>query len=81
MPQFQMSEGNRASLRESAFRLELSPLDEIDDHKTCHGVKDLWPLLVRAFLPSRIRCFSHKFGLNTFAVCTPDIGGLSESEP
>jgi hypothetical protein len=27
-------------------------------------------LLVRAgFLPSNIRCFSHKFGLNTFAVC------------
>src|SRR5438876_12338236 len=25
---------------------------------------------VRAgFLPSRIHCFSHKFGLNTFAVC------------
>ena len=35
MPQFQMSEGNRAILYESAFRLELSPLDEIDDHKVC----------------------------------------------
>jgi len=55
----------------SAFRLGLSPKDEMDDHKTYYDVKDFWPLLVRAgFLPSRIRCFSHKFGLNTFAVCT-----------
>jgi SAM-dependent methyltransferase len=55
----------------SAFRLGLSPKDEMDDHKTYYGVRDLWPLLVRAgFLPSHIQCFSHKFGLNTFAVCT-----------
>jgi SAM-dependent methyltransferase len=54
----------------SAFRLGLSPKDEMDDHKAYYDVKDFWPLLVRAgFLPSRIRCFSHKFGLNTFAVC------------
>ena len=31
---------------------------------------DLWPLLVKAgFMPSQIACFSHKFGLNTFAAC------------
>jgi len=54
----------------SAFRLGLSPKDEMDDHKNYYDVKDFWPLLVRAgFLPSRIRCFPHKFGLNTFAVC------------
>lgn len=54
----------------SAFKLGLSPKQEMEDHKTYYDVKDLWPLLVRAgFLPSRIRCFSHKFGLNTFAVC------------
>jgi SAM-dependent methyltransferase len=54
----------------SAFRLGLSPKDEMDDHKTYYDVKDFWPLLVRAgFRPSNIRCFSHKFGLNTFAVC------------
>lgn len=54
----------------SAFRLGLSPKDEMDDHKAYYDVEDLWPLLVRAgFLPSNIRCFSHKFGLNTFAVC------------
>lgn len=57
-------------LEYSAFRLGLSPEDEMDDHKAYYDVKDFWPLLVRAgFLPSNIRCFSHKFGLNTFAVC------------
>ena len=35
-----------------------------------YDVKDLWPLLVSAgFRPSGITCFSHKLGLNTFAVC------------
>jgi SAM-dependent methyltransferase len=54
----------------SAFRLGLSPAAEMDDHKIYYDVKDLWPLLVAAgFRPSRIRCFAHKFGLNTFAVC------------
>ena len=57
-------------LEYSAFRLGLSPKDEMDDHKTYYDVKEFWPLLVRAgFRPSGIRCFSHKFGLNTFAVC------------
>ena len=57
-------------LEYSAFRLGLSPKDEMDDHKNYYDVKDFWPLLVRAgFKPSNIRCFSHKFGLNTFAVC------------
>jgi SAM-dependent methyltransferase len=60
-------------LEYSAFRLGLSPKDEMDDHKAYYNVKDLWPLLVRSgFLPSRIRCFSHKFGMNTFAVCRSD---------
>src|SRR5262245_6851185 len=59
-------------LEYSAFRLGLSPKDEMDDHKTYYDVKDFWPLLVRAgFRPSRIQCFSHKFGMNTFAVCRP----------
>jgi SAM-dependent methyltransferase len=66
-------------LEYSAFRLGLSPKDEMDDHKTYYDVKDFWPLLVRAgFLPSRIRCFSHKFGLNTFAVCISP--GRSDAE-
>ena len=54
----------------SAFRLGLSPAAEMDDHKMYYDVRDLWPLLVSAgFRPSRIKCFAHKFGLNTFAVC------------
>jgi SAM-dependent methyltransferase len=54
----------------SAFRLHLSPAEEMDDHKRYYDPRDLWPLLVEAgFLPSRIRCYRHKFGLNTFAVC------------
>lgn len=57
-------------LEYSAFRLGLSPAEEMNDHKCYYDVKDLWPLLVRAgFRPSDIRCFSHKFGLNTFAAC------------
>jgi SAM-dependent methyltransferase len=57
----------------SAFRLGLSPAAEMDDHKRYYDVRDLWPMLVAAgFRPSRIRCFGHKFGLNTFAVCDKD---------
>ena len=57
----------------SAFQLKLSPADSIDDHKAYYDPKDLWPLLVQAgFRPQRIRCFRHKFGLNTFAVCSLD---------
>ena len=54
----------------SAFKLGLSPRNEMDDHKAYYDVPDLWPLLVRAgFKPSNIQCFSHKLGLNTFAAC------------
>jgi SAM-dependent methyltransferase len=60
----------RRYLEFSAFKLGLSPPAEMDDHKTYYDVSDLWPLLVSAgFLPSEIECFSHKFGLNTFAAC------------
>jgi SAM-dependent methyltransferase len=55
----------------SAFRLGLSPSDEVRDHKTYYDATDLRPMLEQAgFLRSNIQCFSHKFGLNTFAVCT-----------
>jgi SAM-dependent methyltransferase len=54
----------------ATFRLRLGAASEIDDHKMYYDVRDLWPMLVAAgFRPSRIRCFPHKFGLNTFAVC------------
>jgi 2-polyprenyl-3-methyl-5-hydroxy-6-metoxy-1,4-benzoquinol methylase len=54
----------------SAFRLRLSPPDEMNDHKRYYDPRDLWTLLRAAgFLPSEIRCVRHKFGLNTFASC------------
>jgi SAM-dependent methyltransferase len=54
----------------ATFRLHLGEASEIDDHKAYYDVRDLWPMLVAAgFRPSRIKCFPHKFGLNTFAVC------------
>ena len=56
-----------------AFRLGFSPASEMDDHKTYYDPRDLWPLLVRAgFVPHGIRCFRHKFGFATFAVCKVD---------
>lgn len=60
-------------LEYSAFRLGMSPREEMDDHKMYYDPRDLWPMLVKAgFKPSRIQCFRHKFGLNTFAVCRRD---------
>jgi SAM-dependent methyltransferase len=54
----------------SAYRLHLSPAEEMDDHKAYYDPRDLWPLLVRAgFVPHEIECYKHKFGLNTFAAC------------
>jgi SAM-dependent methyltransferase len=54
----------------SAFRLRLSPADEMNDHKAYYDPRDLWPMLVRAgFRPQDIRLSTHKFGLNTFAAC------------
>ena len=55
----------------SAFKLKMSPASEMNDHKMYYDERDLWPLLVAAgFLPQHIRCFHHKFGLNTFGACT-----------
>ena len=57
----------------SAFRLGLSPAEEMDDHKMYYDPKDLWPLLRRAgFLPHNIRCRRYKAGLNVFAECRVD---------
>jgi ubiquinone/menaquinone biosynthesis C-methylase UbiE len=53
-----------------AFKLNLSPKEEMDDHKNYFNVNDLWRILrTSGFLPSNIKCFTHKFGLNIFAVC------------
>jgi SAM-dependent methyltransferase len=60
-------------LEYSAFKLGKSPAEEMDDHKMYYDPKDLWPLLVKAgFKPRNIRCFRHKFRLNTFALCRID---------
>jgi SAM-dependent methyltransferase len=60
----------KTALEFSAFRLKLSPREEMDDHKRYYDPRDLWPLLVEAgFVPHGIRCRRHKFGLNTLAVC------------
>jgi SAM-dependent methyltransferase len=57
-------------LEAAAFRFGVSPVEEMDDHKSYYDPRDLWPMLVRAgFKPSRIRCRRHKFGLNTSAIC------------
>jgi SAM-dependent methyltransferase len=57
----------------AAFRLGVSPAEEMDDHKRYYDPRDLWPMLVQAgFKPSRIDCRKHKFGLNTFAACRRD---------
>lgn len=54
----------------SAFRLGLSPADEMNDHKTYYDPRDIWPMLVKAgFRPQDISVRRHKFGLNTFAAC------------
>jgi hypothetical protein len=48
----------------------LSPKEEMDDHKMYYDPRDFWPLLVKAgFKPSKINIFTHKFGLNTIAIC------------
>ena len=58
-------------LEYSAFRLGLSPREEIDDHKMYYDPRDLWPLLVKAgFRPSHLQLRTHKFGLNLFARAT-----------
>ncbi len=54
----------------SAYRLGLSPPEEIDDHKAYYSKRELWSLLRRGgFTPREISVHTHKFGLNTFAVC------------
>ncbi len=60
----------KTALEFSAFRLGLSPREEMNDHKRYYDPRDLWPLLVAAgFVPDHISCRRHKFGLNTIAVC------------
>jgi 2-polyprenyl-3-methyl-5-hydroxy-6-metoxy-1,4-benzoquinol methylase len=58
-------------LETAAFRLGWTSAAEIDDHKAYYAQRDLWRLLVGGgFKPREVACHSHKFGLNTYAVCT-----------
>ena len=55
----------------AAFRMGMALDAEMDDHKMYYDPPDLWPLLVRSgFRPRNIKLFKHKFGLNTFAICS-----------
>ena len=57
----------KSFLEYSAFKLNLSPQDEINDHKRYYDLKDLWPLMINAnFKPKDIRIKYHKFYLNLF---------------
>ena len=57
-------------LEYAAFRLGMSPAEEMEDHKIYYDPKDLLPMLVEAgSRPSHISCRRHKFGLNTYAIC------------
>lgn len=58
-------------LETAAFRLQVTSAAEIDDHKRYYGPREFWTVLVESgFRPREItRCFTHKFGLNTYAEC------------
>ncbi len=58
----------KSALEFSAFRLGLSPAEEMNDHRRYYDPRDLWPKLVEAgFVPEDITCRRHKLGLNTWA--------------
>ena len=58
----------KTALEFSAFRLGLSPAEEINDHRRYYDPRDLWPKVVAAgFVPEDIACRRHKLGLNTWA--------------
>jgi len=54
-----------------AFQLQLSPKEEMNDHKMYYNKSDLWPMIIHAgFKPSRIKMKYIKFGLNLFCIIT-----------
>jgi SAM-dependent methyltransferase len=59
----------RYALEYAAFELGKAPREEMVDHKTYFGKKDLWQLLVDGGMsPDEFKVKSHKFGLNTYAI-------------
>ncbi len=65
----------KIALETSAFRLHLSPAEEIEDHRRYYNRHELWVALREVgFAPSRIKVRTHKFGLNVYAVATTSAG-------
>jgi SAM-dependent methyltransferase len=53
----------------AAFRFNLAPREEMEDHKRYYSKRDLWIEIRKAgFLPSRIKVQKNKFGLNVCAL-------------
>jgi hypothetical protein len=50
----------------AAFKLEIAPREEMDDHKNYYDKKSLWTLVRNSgFLPSQIKVKYTKLGMNT----------------
>ena len=57
----------------AAFRLKLSPVEEMEDHRRYYNKRELWLELRRSgFLPSMIKIRRHKFGTNVYAIAKVD---------
>ncbi len=56
-----------------AFKLHLSPAEEMEDHRRYYRRSDLWLSLRKSgFLPSKIKIRHHKFGTNVYAIARKD---------
>ena len=57
----------------AAFRLKLSPVEEMEDHRRYYNKRELWlELRSSGFAPSKIKIHRHKFGTNVYAVVKVD---------
>ena len=57
----------------AAFRLNLSPAEEMEDHRRYYNKRELWlELRSSGFAPSKIKIHRHKFGTNVYAVVKVD---------
>jgi len=53
----------------AAFRLKLSPAEEMEDHRRYYNKRELWLELRRSgFSPSKIKIHRHKLGTNVYAI-------------
>jgi SAM-dependent methyltransferase len=52
-----------------AFKLRLSPSEEMEDHRRYYNRRELWlELRSSGFIPSKIKVRFHKLGMNVFAI-------------